>query len=147
MGAGVVVGPMVTAYGCRSWYWACRPSMIVAVPAGFWVTIQVATLVGGFTGVSGALMEAPGDKKGSALAEGLLAASDEELQARSGALVYRIADLAAIECKRPLLATHPDFVVCTKGGDRKKYGLGNPLAFDRVFETLRDCYGDLVQRL
>jgi hypothetical protein len=137
---------MVTALGCRSWFWVCRPSMIVAVPGGFWVTIQVATMVGGFTGVAGALLESPGATKGKALVEGLLAASDEELQARTGAIVYRVADLLAIECKRPLLATHPDFVACTKDGERKKYGLGNSLAFDRVVEALRCCYGDLVQR-
>ena len=68
------------------------------------------------------------------------------MRARAGAVVYPTADLLAIECKRPLLATHPNFVVCTKDGGRQKYGLGNPLAFDAVVETLRGCYGDLVQR-
>ena len=51
-----------------------------------------------------------------------------------------------IVCKRPLLATNPDFIVTTKGGTRQKYGLAHALTFDAVVEALRGCYGDLVQQ-
>jgi hypothetical protein len=38
----VVIGAMPTHFGLRSWFWACRPSMIAAVPGGFWVAIRLA---------------------------------------------------------------------------------------------------------
>jgi hypothetical protein len=63
-----------------------------------------------------------------------------------GAVVYRIEGLEAIECKRPLLATNPDFIIVRNDGTCVKYGLANAIAFDGVVAALRDCYGDLIQQ-
>jgi len=37
-----VVGPFVTAFGFRSWYWVCVPDAIIAVPQGFWTGAALA---------------------------------------------------------------------------------------------------------
>src|SRR5262245_20305389 len=145
MGEPVVIGPMITAFGCRSWFWACRPSMLVAVPGGFWVAIQAAMTTGGIGGVVGGLGTAVGQKKGGRLVERLQFASDEELATMAGAVVHRISELKSITCKRVLLGTNPDFVITTTDDRSKKYGLANALAFDAVVNALRGCYGELVQ--
>jgi hypothetical protein len=146
MGQGIVVGPMITAFGFRSWFWGCRPSMLVAVPGGFWVAISAATATAGITGVVGAVSAAKGGAKSNKTVSRIQSASDEELAAMPGAVVYRREDLDSIACKRPLVATNPDFVVTTKGGTHKKYGLAHALNFDAVVEALRECYGDLVHQ-
>jgi hypothetical protein len=147
MAEPVVIGAMLTSFGLKSWFWACRPSRIVAVPGGFWVAIQAASITAGIGGVAASLTTAPGQKKGARIVEQLLAATDEELLAMPGAVAYRIDDLEAIECKRPLVATNPDFVIVRNDGSRQKYGLANAIAFDAVVTALRDYYGDLVQQL
>ena len=144
MAEGVVIGPMLTAFGFRSWYWACRPSQLVAVPAGFWVAVT-ASMPGAYGGLVGALAGMPGHVKGNKLTARLFAAADGELAAMPGAVVYRTENVEAIACKRLTLGT-PDFIVTTKDGHRQKYGLANPLDFDAVVNALRGCYGDLVQK-
>jgi hypothetical protein len=145
MGDGIVIGPMLTAFGFRSWYWACRPSQLVAVPAGFWVAVS-ASMPGATGGLAGGLAEMPGHIKGNKLTARLLSATDEQLAAMAGAVVYKAEELDSIACKRLVLGTNPDFVVATKDGRRQKYGLANPLDFDAVVDALRGCYGALVQR-
>jgi hypothetical protein len=120
--------------------------MIVAVPGGFWVALQAASITAGIGGVAASLTTAPGQKKGARIVEQVLSATDQDLLAMSGAVVYRIDDLEAIECKRPLVATNPDFVIVRNDGSRQKYGLANASAFDGVVAALQDCYGDLVQQ-
>ena len=146
MSQGIVIGPMITAFGFRSWFWGCRPSMLVAVPGGFWVAISAATATAGITGVVGAAAAVKGETKGNKTVSRIQSATDEELAAMSGAVVYRRSDLESIVCKRPLVATNPDFIVTTKEGTSTKYGLAHALAFDAVGEALRELYGDLVQR-
>lgn len=146
MGETVIIGPMITAFGFRSWYWACRPPMLVAVPGGFWLAIQAAMMTGGIGGVVGGLGMAVGQKTGGRLVNRLQSASEDELARIGGAVVYRTADLEGIVCKRVVLGTNPDFVVTTKDGKRTKYGLGNAAAFDAVVDALRGCYGELIQR-
>jgi hypothetical protein len=146
MSEAIVIGPMITAFGFRSWYWACRPSMLVAVPGGFWVAIRAAMMTGGIGGVVGGLGMAAGEKTGGKLVERLQSAPDEELARMAGAVVYRLSEIESIACKRLVLGTNPDFVVTTRDGTSKKYGLGNALAFDAVVDALRGCYGELVQR-
>jgi hypothetical protein len=107
MGESVVIGPMLTAFGFRSWYWACRPSQLVAVPAGFWVAIS-ASMPGATGGLVGGLAEIPGRVKGNKLTERLLSATDEQLAAMAGAVVYKTEDMASISCKRLVLGTNPD---------------------------------------
>lgn len=80
------------------------------------------------------------------LVERLQAASDEELTAMPGAVVYTVEDLQSSVCKRVPIGAHPDIIVTTTDGKRKKYGLGNGMAFDAVADALRGCYGGLVQR-
>jgi hypothetical protein len=143
MAESVVIGPMLTAFGFRSWYWACRPSGVVAVPAGLWVAVT-ASMPGAYGGLVGALAEMPGHVKGNKLTARLFAATDAELAAMPGAVVYKTEDIESIACKRLALGT-PDFIVTTKDGRRQKYGLANPLNFDAVENALRGCYGDLVQ--
>lgn len=145
MSEPVVIGPMITAFGFKSWYWACRPGLIVAVPGGFWMAIRAAMMTGGIGGVVGGLGQAVGEKKGGQLADRLLSASDEELMKLPGAVVYRTAELESITCKRIVLGTNPDFIVTTADGKRTKYGLGNALAFDAVMGELSDRYGELVK--
>lgn len=146
MSEGIVIGPMISAFGFRSWFWGCRPSVLVAVPGGFWVAVSAATATGGITGVVGAVAAAKGGTKGNTTVKRIQSATDEELVAIAGAAVYRRDDLESIVCKRPLLATNPDMIVTTKGGTRMKYGLAHALTFDPVVEALRECYGDLVRR-
>jgi hypothetical protein len=145
MGDPVVIGPMITAFGFRSWYWACRPSVLVAVPGGFWVAIQAALTTGGIGGVVGGLGTAVGQAKGGRSVERLQSASDEDLARIAGAVVYRVAELKSIACKRVVLGTNPDFIITTTDGRSTKYGLGNALAFDAIVNALRGCYGELVQ--
>ncbi len=142
----VVIGAMLTHFGFRSWFWACRPSLIVAIPGGFLVAIQAAAITAGIGGVAGSLSTAAGQKKGGRLVERLLSATDPELTAMAGAVVYRTEDLESITCKRLVFGTNPDFVITKKNGSRQKYGLANALAFDGVVAALRSCYGDLVQQ-
>ena len=144
MAESVVIGPMLTAFGFRSWYWACRPSQLVTVPAGFWVAVA-ASMPGARGGLVGALAEMPGGVKGNKLTARLFSATDEQLPAMPGAVVYKAEDVEAITCKRLVLGTNPDFVVTMKDGHRQKYGLANPLDFDAVVNALRGCYGSLVQ--
>ena len=40
----------------------------------------------------------------------------------------------------------PDFIVTTKDGRSRKYGLANPVNFDAVANALRKCYGDMVYK-
>jgi hypothetical protein len=61
--------------------------MIVAVPGGFWVAIQAASITAGIGGVAGSLATAPGQKKGGRLVEQILAATDQELLGMTGAVV------------------------------------------------------------
>src|SRR5262249_42957300 len=103
---------MLTAFGFRSWYWACRPSQLVAVPAGFGVAVS-ASMPGATGGLVGGLVEMPGRIKGNKLTARLQAATDEELAAMGGAVVHKTADLATITCKRVVLGTNPDFIVAT----------------------------------
>jgi len=110
------------------------------------VAIQAASITAGIGGVAASLTTAPGQKKGGRLVEQLFAATDEELMAMPGAVVYPIDDLEAIECKRPMLATNPDFVIVRRDGSRQKYGRASAIAFDGVVAGLRDCYGKLVQQ-
>jgi hypothetical protein len=146
MGESVVIGPMLTAFGFRSWYWTSRPSRLVAVPAGFWVAVAAA--MPGATGrLVGGLAEMPGHVKRNKLTSRLFSATDEQLQAMPGAVVYKAEDVDAITCKRLVVGTNPDFIVTTKDGRRQKDGLANPLDFDAVVNALRDCYGNLVQPL
>ncbi|HEY7153252.1 MAG TPA: hypothetical protein VH575_04760 [Gemmataceae bacterium] len=145
MAEPIVIGPMITAFGMRSWYWACRPSLLVAVPGGFWVAIRTAMMTGGIGGVVGGLGMAAGAKTGGRLVERIQSAPDEELARMAGAVVYRIAEVQSIACKKVVLGTNPDFVVTTTDGTSKKYGLGNALAFDAVVDALRNCYGELIQ--
>jgi hypothetical protein len=144
MAESVVIGPMLTAFGFRSWYWACRTSRLVAVPGGFWVAVA-ASMPGAYGGLVGALAEMPGRVKGNKLTARLFSASDEELAAMPHAVVYNTEDVEAITCKRVVVGTNPDFIVTTKGGQRQKYGLANPLDFSAVVNALRGCYGNLVQ--
>ena len=144
MADSVVIGPMLTAFGFRSWYWVCRPSQLVAVPAGFWVAVA-ASMPGAYGGLVGALAEMPGHVKGNKLTARLFAATDDELAAMPGAVVYKREDVETITYKRLTLGT-PDFIVSTKDGRRQKYGLANPLDFDAVVNALRGCYGDLVRK-
>jgi hypothetical protein len=146
MAESVIIGPMLTAFGFRSWYWACRASQLVAVPAGFWVAVS-ASMPGATGGLVGGLAEMPGRVKGNKLTARLLSATDEELAAMAGVVVYKTEELASITCKRLVLGTNPDFVVTTRAGHGQKYGLANPLDFDAVVNALRECYGDLVQLL
>ncbi|HVS35408.1 MAG TPA: hypothetical protein VMS17_07470 [Gemmataceae bacterium] len=141
MAENVVIGPMLTASGFRSWYWACRATHLVAVPAGFWAAVAAA-----MPGAYGGLAEMPGRVKGNKLTTRLAAASEEELAATAGAVVYQTADLASIACKRVVFGTNPDFIVSTKAGRSQKYGLAHPLNFDAVVNALRECCGDLVQQ-
>jgi hypothetical protein len=143
MADSVVIGPMLTAFGFRSWYWVCRPSQLVAVPAGFWVAVAAA-MPGATGGLVGGLAEVPGRVKGSKLTARLSAATDEELTAMPGVVAYKPEDMESITCKRLVLGTNPDFIVTTRDGRRQKYGLANPLDFDAVVKALRDCYGNLV---
>jgi hypothetical protein len=145
MAESVLIGPMLTAFGFRSWYWACRASQLVAVPAGFWVAVS-ASMPGATGGLVGGLVEMPGRIKGNKLTARLQTATDEELAAMAGAVVYKTGDLTSITCKRVVLGTNPDFIVATNDGGSQKYGLANPLNFDAVVSALRECYGDLVQR-
>ena len=145
MAESVLIGPMLTAFGFRSWYWACRASQLVAVPAGFWVAVS-ASMPGATGGLVGGLVEMPGRIKGNKLTARLQTATDEELAAMAGAVVYKTGDLTSITCKRVVLGTNPDFIVATKAGQSLKYGLAHPLDFDAVVSALRECYGDLVQR-
>jgi hypothetical protein len=145
MANSVVIGPMLTAFGFRSWYWACRASQLVAVPAGFWVAVG-ASMPGATGGLVGGLLEMPGHIKGNKLTARLSSATDEELAAMAGAVVYKADELASISCKRLVLGTNPDFIVATKAGRRQKYGLANPLDFGAVVNALTECYGDLVER-
>jgi hypothetical protein len=144
MGENVVIGPMLTAYGFRSWYWVCRPTQLVAVRAGFWVAVA-ASMPGAYGGLVGALAGMPGHVKGNKLTARLFTATDEQLAAMPRAVVYEREDVEAINYKRLTLGT-PDFIVITKSGRREKYGLANPLDFDAVVNALRGCYGDLVQK-
>jgi hypothetical protein len=141
----VVIGPMLTAFGFRSWYWACRPSRLVAVPAGFWVAVT-ASMPGAYGGLVGALAGMPGHVKGNKLTARLFEATDDEVAAMRGAVVYRTEDVEAITCKRVVLGTNPDFIVTTQDARRQKYGLANPLDFNAVLNALRGCYGNLVQQ-
>ena len=95
-------------------------------------------------GLIGGLAEMPGRGKGNQLTDQLLAASEEELNAMSGAVVYGVDDLDSITCKRLVMGTNPDFVVLTRNGQRQKYGLANPLDYDAVVEALRGLYGNRV---
>jgi hypothetical protein len=140
----VVIGPMLTAFGFRSWYWACRPTRLIAVPAGFWVAVA-ASMPGATGGLVGALAEMPGRVKGNKLTARLFSATDEELMAMPGVVVYPTDALDSIVCKRLVLGTNPDFIVTTKDGRKQKYGLANPLDFDGVVNALRGCYGNVVQ--
>jgi hypothetical protein len=144
MADGVVIGAMLTHFGLRSWFWVCRPAKIVAVPGGLRVAIQAAAITAGIGG-AGSLSTAPGEKKGARLVEQLLSASDEELIAMPGAIVYPREDLESITCKRVMLGTNPDFVIALKDGSRRKYGLANAIAFDGVVAALKECYGELVE--
>lgn len=96
-------------------------------------------------GILGGLAELPGRVKGNKLTNRMLAATDDELAAMPGAVVYKIKDIASIKCKRLVLGTNPDFIVETKSGDRQKYGLAKVFDFGAVQKALRECYGDLVQ--
>jgi hypothetical protein len=146
MSENVVIGPMLTAFGFKSWYWVCRPSQLVAVPGGLWVAVS-ASMPGAYGGLIGGLVEMPGRAKGNKLTERLRSATDEELAAMSGAIVYKTADLASITCKKVVIGTNPDMIVATKDDRRLKYGLANPRDFDAVVNALREVYGDLVGRL
>jgi hypothetical protein len=117
----------------------------VAVPGGFWVAVA-ASMPGAYGGLIGGLTEIPGRVKGNKLTARLQSATDQELAATAGAVVYKKEDLESITCKRFVIGTHPDIIVAKKAGQRLKYGLANPMNFDAVVNALRDCYGDLVQR-
>lgn len=145
MAEAAVIGPMITAFGFRSWYWACRPAMLVAVPGGFWLALRVGMATAGISGAVGALAATAGQNKARKLVERLESASDGELMEMPGAVIYPASELESIVCKRVVLGTNPDFIVTTKDGRRKKYGLGYTLAFDAAAEALRRCYGDVVQ--
>ena len=41
-----VVGPFVTAFGFRSWYWVCVPDAIIAVPQGLTPDVILETIDG-----------------------------------------------------------------------------------------------------
>lgn len=145
MSKTVVIGPMLTAFGFRSWYWVCRPSMLVAIPGGFWVAIKTTIIIAGFGGVVADPGTEEVQKAGGPLVKRLQTASGEELVRMAGAVVYRTTDLESIVCKRWVLGTNPDFIVTTTHGKRTKYGLGNVFAFDAVVDALRGCYGERVQ--
>lgn len=53
MPENVVIGPLLTAFGFRSWYWVCRPDRLIAVPGGFWVAVM-ASMPGATGGLLGA---------------------------------------------------------------------------------------------
>jgi hypothetical protein len=100
---------------------------------------------GAYGGLVGALAGMPGQVKGNKLTARLFAATDDELTAMPRAIVYKTEDVESIIYKRLTLGT-PDFIVTTKDGRRRKYGLANPLDFDAVVNALRVCYGDLVRK-
>jgi hypothetical protein len=110
------------------------------------VVIAVGGASAGLGGLVGVATASKGGSKSNKTISRIKSASDEELAGMPGAVVYRVEDLESIVCKRPLLATNPDFIVTCKGGQRKKYGLGYPLAFEAVANALQELYGDLVQR-
>ena len=112
MGQGIVIGPMITEFGFRSWFWGCRPSMLVAVPGGFWVAIGAATATAGITGVVGAVAAAKGGTGGNKTVDRIHSATDEALAAMTGTVVYRCQDLgfdcvqAAAASNQPGLRLH-----------------------------------------
>src|SRR5262245_12641822 len=94
MAENVVIGPMLTAYGFRSWYWVCRPTQLVAVRAGFWVAVA-ASMPGAYGGLVGALAGMPGHVKGNKLTARLFTATDEHLAEMPRAVVYKREDVEA----------------------------------------------------
>jgi hypothetical protein len=140
----LVLGPFFTNGGFKTWFWACCPNRIVAVPGGFWVTIRAA-MFGFLGGLIGGIAHVAGQKKGNKVVDRLVSATEEELANEAGCIVYPLDELASIVCKRPRLG-NPELIVNRHDGTRRVHGVPNPLEFDAIVKVLQEHYGELVQR-
>jgi hypothetical protein len=138
----LVIGPLVSGFGFRSWFWVCRPEQIVAVPAGFWVAMHCATV----EGIGGVFTAPPGGAQLSTdlkLVPDLFEMSDRELREYSRARVYRLQDIESIKCQPVLVGHHPNVVIVEVGGPKTKFGLANAKALPAVRAALQEAYGEL----
>ena len=143
MNKRLVVGPLFSHWGFRSWLWACTPDQIVSVPAGIWTTIEIGLVNSGHGGALVTSMQ--GTARQARLVERLESESDRELVAERSCRIYCVAELDSLICKRPWFGS-PDVILRFQDGRPSKYGVAHPFAFDAILLALTDLYGDLVNR-
>jgi hypothetical protein len=140
----LVIGPLLTHGGFKTWFLACCATKIVAVPGGFWVTLR-ASLFGMPYGLIGGVVAAlTHNKRNRGRIDQLVVATEPELDAEPGRVEYPVQELASITCTRLALG-HPEVILKRKDGTRRIHGMPNPLEFHAIANALRERYPDLAQ--
>jgi hypothetical protein len=151
-----MVGPFVTAFGFRSWYWVCVPDAIIAVPQGFWTGVALANSdwSGNRARISlfwAALMirliSAPGRRLRKQIPARLQNVPDSQLQSRPN-IITRLGQLRSISIKqgklRVALGLTSDVILETIDGKKLAYGIGAQ-DYNEASARLRQMYPNLCK--
>jgi hypothetical protein len=140
----MVWGPAFTALGFRAWYLVCRRGEIVAVPQPYWFAITSVGLsaVAMTWGLFGVALAHATLRRESRVVETLLATPETLLRQLRGALVIPIAQLRAMELRRPKL-TSPELVLDRVGEQPRRFGMTRRAQAGELHEDLELRYPDL----
>jgi hypothetical protein len=144
----IIVGPVFTKAGFKSWHLVCLPDAMVAVPQGTidgFMTSVGANPVGAMLGgLAGALLVTKGSKVGTKAMAALELASEEHLRSDPQHVVYSIRELRSIVLKKPLFS-NPEIRV--EGPDQgiTVYGITDISAYSAVSTRLQSAYPRLFR--
>ena len=151
-----VVGPFVTAFGFRSWYWVCVPDAIIAVPQGFWTGAALANSDSSgrrvriplfWVALMVKLISGPGRRLRKQIPARLENVPDSQLQSRPN-IITRMGQVRSISIKRGKLRVAvgltPDVILETIDGKKLAYGIGAQ-DYDEASARLRQMYPNLCK--
>jgi len=151
-----VVGPFVTAFGFRSWYWVCVPDAVIAVPQGFWTGAALANSDSSgrrvriplfWVALLVKLISGPGRRLRKQIPARLENVPDSQLQSRPNILT-RMGQLRSISIKqgklRVAVGLTPDVILETIDGKKLAYGIGAQ-DYEEASARLRQMYPNLCK--
>lgn len=136
----VVLGPVFTNAGFKSWHLVCLTDALIAVPQGaIEGFLTSAAPTGALFGLLGALASIGGTKAAQDAAALLRDAPGESLRSNPNHVIHRLSELKSITFRRPALS-NPEIRIESATRGTTVYGVTNPAALPSFVEPLRKAY-------
>jgi hypothetical protein len=142
----VVVGPVFTSGGFKSWHLVCLPDVLVAVPQGALDGILTGSVpTSGMMGLLGMVMAAKGKKAAQTAVDAIQQMTEGTLRSDPRHVLCSLSELRSISFKRPTFS-NPEIRIDSLVRGLTVYGVTNIGAFPEFSKLLQGAYPSICAK-